>query len=89
MYGEGVGVAKDEAEALKWCLLSTQNGDVDAQFRLGMMYLRGQGTGVSHNDAVHWFTAAAEQGREVGQNNLGYIYEEGMGVEKDARAATD
>ena len=37
MYAEGRGVAKENAEAVKWFLMAAEQGDITAQFNLGTM----------------------------------------------------
>ena len=38
MYANGVGVLKDDAEAVRWWRLAAHQGDVDAQYALGSVY---------------------------------------------------
>ena len=38
MYGDGLGVAKDEAEAVKWYRKAADQGYATAQFNLGVIY---------------------------------------------------
>lgn len=62
MYAEGQGVAKDEAEALKWYTKAAEQGHADAQLSLAMMYAEGRGTAKDDKQAIKWYTKAAEQG---------------------------
>lgn len=48
--------------------------DVDAQFKLGLMYAKGEGVKQSYKEAVWWFRLAAAQGSARAQYNLGLIY---------------
>ena len=43
MYGNGVGVPVNYAEAVKWTRLAAEQGNALAQFSLGMMYFDGRG----------------------------------------------
>ena len=43
MYAAGDGVAKDEAEAVKWWRKAAEQGDALAQYNLGNMYADGRG----------------------------------------------
>ena len=43
MYMNGLGVAKDERQAVEWYRKAAQQGDVEAQQLLGLMYLAGRG----------------------------------------------
>src|SRR5262245_60877855 len=70
----------DYATALRlWRPLANQ-GDADAQFSLGLMYLNGQGVPQNYAEALKWFRLAAEQGRADAQNNFGVMYHNGLGV---------
>jgi TonB family protein len=65
-----------------------EQGNVTAQYSLGLFYRNG--TGVARDDvqAVMWFRKAAEQGNADAQNNLGMMYLDGRGVAKDFPQAT-
>src|SRR5690242_20971984 len=64
----------DDATALShWHPLAEQ-GDADAQFRLGVMYESGQGVPRSDAEAIKWYRKAAEQDDAVAQFNLGIMY---------------
>ena len=75
--------AGDYATALKeWKPLAEQ-GDVEAQFNLGIMYQNGNGVLKDKTEAVKWYRLSAEQGYASAQYNLGVMYDEGNGVLKD------
>jgi len=68
----------DDATALShWHPLAEQ-GDADAQFRLGVMYESGQGVPRSDAEAIKWYRKAAEQDDAVAQFNLGIMYAKGV-----------
>ena len=83
MYANGAGVAKDEAEAIKWYRRAAENGHAGAQFNLGTIY--GEGRGAQKNDveAIKWYRLAAEQGDASAQLILGLMYRGGEGVPQD------
>ena len=62
---------------------AAEQGDVHAQFILGMMYYRGAGVTQNYTEAVKWLKSAAKQGHAEAQYQLGQMYEHGEGVEKD------
>ena len=66
----------------EWTPLAEQ-GYVDAQYNLGLMYDNGYGVPESHKTAVKWYTKAAEQGDAKAQALLGALYGGGLGVQKD------
>jgi hypothetical protein len=77
----------DYATALKeWKPLAEQ-GDVDAQYHLGVMYDNGDGVSQDYKEAVRWYTLAAEQGDVDAQYSLGVMYDNGDGVSQDYKEA--
>ena len=64
----------DETKAL------ADQGDVDAQFKLGVIYDIGLGVPENDAEAVKWYRKAAEQGHANAQSNLGFMYANGDGV---------
>jgi TPR repeat protein len=62
MYDEGAGRPQDLAAAADWYRKAAQQGFVDAQTNLGMMYYHGQGVSRNHDEAAKWFRLAADQG---------------------------
>ena len=86
-YLNGIGVEKDETEAVKWYRASADQGYAMAQFNIGSCYGFGIGVGKDEAEAVRWYRAAAEQEDAEAQNNLGEFYATGTGVEKDEAEA--
>ena len=66
----------------EWRPLAEQ-GDADAQYNLGLMYLKGEGVLQDYAEAVKWYRLAAEQGIASAQTNIGVMYEYGDGVLPD------
>ena len=66
---------------------AASQGDVQAQFELGNMYLKGLGIPQNIIKAQQWFEKAAEQGLPAAQFNLGLIYELGSGTSMDLEKA--
>lgn len=60
-----------------------EQGDVEAQFNLGVSYDQGQGVAQDAKQAVVWYRKAAEQGFAAAQHNLGVMYLDGRGVPQD------
>ena len=70
----------DFATALKeWRPLAEQ-GDADAQYKLGVMYDIGQGVTQDYKEAMKWYRRAAEQGYASAQYRLSVKYFDGVGV---------
>ncbi len=70
MYSKGRGVAKDEAEAVKWYRKAAEQGLATAQFNLGLKYERGEGVAKDHGKADKWLHKAADQGYAPAQETL-------------------
>jgi uncharacterized protein len=68
-----------EAAHTQWAPLAEQ-GSVDAQFFLGVMYLYGEGVPQDDFQAAEWIGRAAEQGHAPAQYLLGILYRTGEGV---------
>lgn len=66
-----------------------ENGDPEAQFRLGIMYLHGQLVPKDVKQAEEWLRKAADQGHAYAQTNLGAIYSGGWGVPQDYKQSAE
>jgi len=86
-YASGLGVDKDESEAVKWFRLAAEGGHAGAQERLGHCYANGLGLARDERTAANWYRQAAEQGQPDAQIALGNLYASGAGVEQDDAAA--
>jgi len=84
-YQEGIDAyAKGNfAVALEKFKPLAEDGNVVAQFNLGVMYRQGQGVPQDDKEAVAWWSKAAEQGHVEAQDNLGLRYARGQGVAQD------
>jgi len=80
----------DFAEA--YCIMRplAENGDADAQYNIGWMYMNGYGLRVNDGLALEWWQKAAEQGHSDASFSIGMLYSLGDGeVAKDSDAAID
>jgi hypothetical protein len=77
----------DPGRAVAACSRLAAQGDVVAQYNLGLMYLAGQGVPQDDRQAARWFRVAAEHGDAPAQYYLGSIYQAGNGVNRDALEA--
>ena len=64
-----------------------EQGDVDAQYDLGLFYFQGRGVPQDYSKAMLWYRKAAEQGDSRAQFYLGSMYQDGLGVIKDHTTA--
>ena len=67
--------------------MAGEQGFVQAQFNLGLMYAKGQGVLQDYKESIKWFRKAAEQGHALAQNNLGLMYDKGQGVLQEYKQA--
>ncbi|UZR30980.1 tetratricopeptide repeat protein [Methylococcus mesophilus] len=59
---EGLGVERNDAEAVDWFRLAAERGHADAQFHLGLMYEQGRGVTRNFEEAFRWYDQAADEG---------------------------
>lgn len=80
----------DFAEA--YCIMRplADDGDADAQYNIGWMYLNGYGLRVNDGLALEWWLKASEQGHSDANLSIGMLYSLGDGeVPKDNDKAID
>ena len=70
MYYQGEGIAQDKVKAVYWFTKVAEQGLVDAQHNLAIMYGKGDDIKQDKIKAVYWCTKAAEQGYPNAQYNL-------------------
>ena len=85
MFANGMGVAKNDQEAVKWYRLAAEAGFARAQTNLGLMYADGAGVAENDQEAVKWYRLAAEAGDARAQTNLGVMYANGTGVAQNTQ----
>jgi TPR repeat protein len=83
MYEHGIGVGKDEKEAIFWYRKTAEQGNSNAQYNLAVLYENGRGSTVDFAQANHWYRKAAEQGDALAIGNLGMLYMRGQGVQQN------
>jgi TPR repeat protein len=86
MYEKGIGVSKDEKEAIVWYRKSAEQGNAYAQYNLAVMYENGRGTAVDFAQANEWYRNASVQGDPLAIGNLGMLYVRGQGVKENTIA---
>jgi uncharacterized protein len=78
---------RDYATALRLLRPLSDQGNADAQLRLGVLHFVGQGVPQDFAEALKSFQKAADQGNAQAENGLGVMYENGQGVSQDYAAA--
>ena len=93
-YYNGDGVEVNHREAAKWYRKAAEQGDINAEFKLGAMYATlyeaGKGVVRDYGESIKWYhkavdqyRKAADQGVAVAQCSLGQIYRQGEIVPQD------
>ena len=80
MYEHGIGVGKNEKEAIVWYLKAAEQGSAFAQYNVAVLYENGRGTSVDFTQANNWYRKASAQGDSLAIGNLGMLYARGQGV---------
>ena len=64
-------------------LIAAKQGEVTAQYNVGICYLMGVGVEKDDREGAKWLRKAADQGFAYAQSNLGILYDNGVGVAED------
>ncbi|MBV8191286.1 MAG: SEL1-like repeat protein, partial [Alphaproteobacteria bacterium] len=87
LYDDGMGVPRDDAQAVAWYRKAADQGNAAAQYNLGRLYDNGHGVPQDDAQAVAWYRKAADQGDVRAQTSLGAAYDSGRGVARDLAQA--
>jgi TPR repeat protein len=74
---------KDYATARREWSEAADRGQAEAQYNLGMLYLKGLGVARNPEEAFRWFRLAGEQGQADAAFQVGLMREKGVGVAQD------
>lgn len=85
----GNSIKKDYSKAFYWLEKAANNGSLEAQYSLGVMYGDGEGVNQDYKKAIEWFEKAALKDYPLAQYNLGVMYGKGEGVKKDLKKAIE
>ena len=89
MYAKGIGVEKDELEAIQWYKRAGEQGHLTSQFNLGVIYAKGRGVNQDYGESFKWYKMAAQQGDMMAQSTLAMMYAKGIGTEKNEKEAVN
>jgi TPR repeat protein len=70
-------------------LAGAEEGHIDSQFNVALMYENGIGVDKDAKKALEWYRKASLQGSSAAQFNLGVLYENGRGTKVDFAAANE
>lgn len=76
-------------EAERMYRRDAENGNMVAQYNLGLCYEEGNGVDQNYAEAAQWFAKAAQQGSADAQVRLGILYAVGEGVKKNLSSARE
>lgn len=91
LFGQQTQVVVKESAAVSSLRKQAENGDAEAQYRLGDAYAHGDGVPQSIQIAGKWWSLAAEQGNAKAQADLGgayYFIDEKLGPKLSIRMGT-
>ncbi len=74
LYREGIGVKKDDREALGLYYLAAKKGCSEAQYNLAVCFEDGVATEQNLKDAEYWYSKAASRGNDGAMYALGCLY---------------
>lgn len=77
----------DQSPEMRQLEEKASQGDMEAQFRCGVMYSKGIGIKIDNNKALMWYEKAAEQGMVKAQFICGYMYETGQEITQNKEKA--
>jgi uncharacterized protein len=73
----------DPVAAAQWYRKLAEQGNIEAEFRLGSMYFNGRGVLRNRAEAAIWYGRAAFKGHAAAQANLGVLFANGWGIARD------
>ncbi len=77
------GDSNDDSQIADWLSNAAEEGNAEAQYRLGDMYALGDGVVLDDVRALSWYRKSAEQGNPEAQFRLANMYADGVGTEED------
>lgn len=87
MHQNGLGVARDYAEALRWYRESASKNFGPAQFSLGLMISQGIGIPPNRRQGMEWYERAAQNGFRPARELVAISLEHGLDLKQDREKA--
>jgi TPR repeat protein len=87
LYDFGLGVERNNTEALTWYRRAAEHGLPSAQRTVGDFYRQGREVEADQAEATRWYQRAADGDDLRAQYQLGQMYFDGTGVERDYTSA--
>ena len=83
MFDQGLGVAEDDAAAVKLFRTAAERSHPRAMNNLGRMLQKGEGVPQDYRAAAEWFEKASARGDMEARNNFAVMLDNGWGVTAD------
>lgn len=83
----GFTLVKDAKLAASYFNMSANQGNLDAQYKLGVLYMTGIGVEQNYLQAIKYLSQAAQQGQTLARYHLGVLHKDGLGTPKNCNAA--
>jgi TPR repeat protein len=87
LYANGIGVGRDDIEAVRWYRMGASAGNLNATAALGMALIEGRGATKDEQEGLRLLRAAAAGDSHEAQHWLGVILGQGKLVSKDTAEA--
>lgn len=85
--GHAAFTDKDYTRAMEILKPFAEEGDIQAQMKVGFMYFYGEGVDQDYSKASFWLSHASDSGNPIAQTMLAKMYHYGWGVEEDPQRA--
>ena len=89
LYYYDLGTDDGYRQAFSYFSQAAEQGDSEAQLKLGYMYYHGYGVRQDYKQAFNWYAKAAAQNEPIAQYNIGNLYEHGQGVRQSYSLAKE
>lgn len=88
LYEDGIDlVGQNNENAFAYLMRAAENGHAEAQFYVGIAFLRGFGTRADKEKGELWLNHAAKKGDANAKYKLGMMYENGVKLTRDSTKA--
>ena len=85
--GQAYDSMGDFDKSFYWYQKSAEQGNIEAQLHIGLMYSMGEGVKKDFSKSLYWVKKSAQQGCSEATFILGTMYEAGHGVKKNLTKA--
>ena len=85
--GQAYDSMGDFNKSFYWYQKSAEQGNIEAQLHIGLMYSMGEGVKKDFSKSLYWVKKSAQQGCSEATFILGTMYEAGHGVKKNLAKA--